>query len=123
MAAKKRKAVKKPVKKAKRAVKAVRKAVARKAPARKAAAMPKAAPKKAKRPAKKAIKKATRREFGEGNYKASKRFREGQETFVTAHKAEIPALGKAAEAALAGPEGESLRAAEAEAAGHAAAES
>ncbi len=38
---------------------------------------------------------------------------------MKANKAKIPALGKAAEDALAGPEGDSLRAAEAEAASHA----
>jgi hypothetical protein len=60
-----------------------------------------------------------KREIGEGNYKASKRFRDKQEAFVKTNKAKIPALGKAAEEALAGPEGDSLRAAEAKAAGHA----
>ncbi len=39
---------------------------------------------------------------------------------MKANKAKIPALGKAAEDALEGPEGDELRAAEAEAAGHAA---
>ena len=119
MAAKKKK--KKPVKairKAKPAApkKAARKAAAKKAPARKAV--------KAKKPVKKAAtkKKPARREVGEGNYKASKRFRAGEEAFVKKNKAKIPALAKSAEAALEGPEGDSLRAAEAQAAGHAAAQ-
>ena len=119
MAAKKKK--KKPVKavrKAKRAApkKATRKAAAKKAPARKAV--------KAKTPVKKTKtkKKPARRAIGEGNYQASKRFRAGEEAFVKKNKAKIPALAKAAEAALEGPEGDSLRAAETEAAGHAAGE-
>ncbi|MEI9990634.1 MAG: hypothetical protein WDM86_11400 [Rhizomicrobium sp.] len=108
----------------------------KKAPAkRKVAKAVKAAPKKKTAPkkkvavkakvkvktkAKKVAKRAPNREFGEGNYKASKRFRKSEEAFVKANKAKIPALGKAAEAALEGPEGDSLRAAEAEAASHAA---
>ena len=66
-----------------------------------------------------AVKKSSG-EFGEGNYRASQRFREQQETFVRKNKARIPALGKEAETALEGPEGKELRAAAAKAAGHAA---
>ena len=114
-AKKKKKKTAKPVRKARRAApkKATRKTAARKAPARKTA--------KAK-PVKKAKRKPARRTIGEGNYQASKRFRAGEEAFVKKNKAKIPALAKAAEAALEGPEGDSLRAAEALAAGHAAGE-
>ena len=61
-------------------------------------------------------------EIGEGNYGASRRFRKSEETFVKANRSKIPELGKAAEAALEGPEGTELRAAETEAANHAAGE-
>lgn len=118
-------------KKKKKAVKAARKA--KRTPARKAAR--KAAPARKAKLAKKTVrkkaaarkkivtkKKAARGEYGEGNYKASKRFRKSEEAFVKANKAKIGELGKAAEAALDGPEGGDLRAAEAEAAGHAAGE-
>ena len=114
-AKKKKKKSAKAGRKAKRAApkKATRKAATKKAPARKAVT--------AKKPVKKTKKKPARRAIGEGNYQASKRFRAGEEAFVTKNKAKIPALAKAAEAALEGPEGDSLRAAEAQAAGHAAA--
>jgi hypothetical protein len=128
MAAKKKKKAKKaPARKARktRAAKAARKA----APKRKAKAVKKA-PRKAaarKTPARKAAKKtarkpSTNKEFGEGNYKAAKRFRDSEEGFVRAHKADIAAMGKSAEAALDGPESKDLLAAEAQAAGHAAGE-
>lgn len=89
-----RKAAKRPAKKAKAAAKKV---PARKAPARKA----KPAPKK-----KKQI-------MGEGDYAASRAFLKDQSGFVEKNKAAIPAMGKAAEEALEGPEGDSLRDAEA----------
>jgi hypothetical protein len=74
-----------------------------------------------KAPAKKAKKKAVRKEvFGEGNYTASRNFRKEETSFVTRNKRKIPQMGKAAEAALEGPEGKDLLAAEAEARGHAA---
>jgi hypothetical protein len=86
---------------ARKAKKATKKAAARKAPARK-----KAVKKTARRaPAKKQI--------GEGDYQASRNFLKDQGDFVKKHQSEIPAMGKAAEAALDGPEGDSLRAAEA----------
>ncbi len=95
--------------------------------ARKAAPKKKTAPKKAtavktkaKATARKTPKRVAKGEIGEGNYKASKRFRKSEEAFVKANKAKIPAMGKAAEAALDGPEGDELRAAEAQAASHAA---
>ena len=86
-------------KKPKKPVKKTVKAAAKKAPARKA---------------KKAAKKQT---VGEGDYAASRRFLKDQSGFVEKNKAKIPAMGKAAEAALDGPEGAALRDAEAAAAG------
>ncbi|MEJ0040745.1 MAG: hypothetical protein WDM81_00300 [Rhizomicrobium sp.] len=102
-------------------MKAARKAAPKKktAPKKKVAVKAKATV-KTKTKAKKAAKRTPNREFGEGNYKASKRFRTSEEAFVKANKKKIPALGKAAEEALEGPEGDELRAAEAEAANHAA---
>jgi len=121
MAAKKRKA-KKAVRKAKRAPARKAKASAKKAkrPARKAAKRPakkaKAAAKKAPtRKAKPAAKKK-KQIVGEGDYAASRAFLKDQSGFVEKNKAAIPAMGKAAEKALEGPEGDSLRDAEATAA-------
>ena len=121
MAAKKRKA-KKAVRKAKRAPARKAKASAKKAkrPARKAAKRPakkaKAAAKKA--PARKAKPAAKKKKqiVGEGDYAASRAFLKDQSGFVEKNKAAIPAMGKAAEKALEGPEGDSLRDAEATAA-------
>jgi hypothetical protein len=93
--AKKAAATKKPVKKS---VKKTVKAAARKAPAKK-----------------KAVKK--KQIVGEGDYAASAKFDADQASFVKRNKASIPALGKEAEAALDGPEGDALRDAEAAAAG------
>ena len=124
---KKTKAKKAPAKKTKKRVAA--KAVAKKA-AKKTSKKTKAKTKKtvkakaAKRPAakkavKKAKKKTTRRgEYGEGNYKASKRFRTAEEGFIAKNRSKIPGMAKAAEAALEGPEGDELRAAEASTAAH-----
>jgi len=121
---KKRKIAKSIPKKKTKAKRKVAKAARKAAPAKKKAAAKAKAParKIAKKAAKTAPKRATKGEFGEGNYKASKRFRKSEEAFVKANKAKIPALGKEAEAALEGPEGDALRAAEAQAAGHAAGE-
>ena len=91
---------KKPAKKAKPAVKAA----AKKAPAKKAAV------KKAKPPAKK------KQIVGEGDYAATRKFDKDQSSFVEKNKAKIPAMGKDAEKALDGPEGDALRDAEANAA-------
>ena len=55
---------------------------------------------------------------GEGDYAASRKFDADQAGFVKKNKAKIPEMGKEAEKALDGPEGDSLRDAEAEAAGH-----
>ena len=90
-----KKAAKKPTKKAKKSVKAA----AKKAPAKKAK----------KAPAKKKI-------IGEGDYQASRSFLKDQSGFVAKNKAKIRSLGKAAEAALDGPQGDALREAEATAA-------
>ncbi len=49
------------------------------------------------------------RGYGEGNYKASRRFRTAEERFIKANRKKIPALGKAAEDALLGPEGAELK--------------
>jgi hypothetical protein len=53
---------------------------------------------------------------GEGGYAATRAFDKDQTDFVKKSRAEIPAMGQAAEEALEGPEGEFLRAAEATAA-------
>jgi hypothetical protein len=97
-AKKSKKAAKRPAKKAKKRVKAA----ARKVPAKKAKAK--------KASAKKKI-------VGEGDYAASRSFLKDQSGFVAKNKAKIPAMGKAAEAALDGPDGAALREAEATAAG------
>ena len=90
---KSKKAAKRPAKKAKKSVKAaVRKAPAKKAPAKK------------------------KKVIGEGDYAASRTFLKDQSGFVAKNKTKIPAMGKAAEAALDGPEGDALREAEATAA-------
>jgi hypothetical protein len=105
-ASKAAKAKKAPAKKSKKAAKKTKKT------ARKAV---KAAAKKA--PARKAKKAAKKQTVGEGDYAASRRFLKDQSGFVAKNKAKIPAMGKAAEAALDGPEGAALRDAEATAAG------
>jgi hypothetical protein len=78
---------------------------------------------KAKAPAKTAKKvsrKTARKEvFGEGNYTASREFREEQTDFVKKNRARIPALAKEAEKELEGPQGDELRRAEDEARSHA----
>ena len=68
-------------------------------------------------PARKTKKTAKKQTVGEGDYAASRRFLKDQSGFVEKNKAKIPAMGKAAEAALDGPEGAALRDAEAAAAG------
>ena len=91
-AKKSKKIAKKPAKKAKKSVKAV----AKKAPAKKA-------------PAKK-------KTIGEGDYAASRSFLKDQSNFVEKNRADIPAMGKDAERAMDGPQGDMLRDAEATAA-------
>ncbi len=116
-AASKKKAVKATKKKApaRKAAKKT-KAKAAKKPAKKAKKVVKAAAKKA--PAKKAKKKSVKRKqiVGEGDYAATRKFDSDQAAFVAKNKANIPNLGKEAETALDGPEGDSLRDAEATAA-------
>jgi len=100
-------------KKSKKAKKA-KKAVVRKAPKRKAAKKTKrpAAKKAAKRPAKKARK--SKDVIGEGNYTASRNFRNEETSFIRNNRGEIAAKAKEAEAALEGPEGDELRRADEE---------
>jgi hypothetical protein len=105
-------------KKAKKATK-TRKAVKKTAKAKKAAkkTVRKAAPKKAVKAKKKPAPKRKKKQIvGEGDYAATRAFDKDQAGFVKKNKAEIPAMGQAAEKALEGPEGELLRAAEATAA-------
>jgi hypothetical protein len=73
---------------------------------------------KTKAPAKKTMKAPPRKKqmVGEGDYAASKNFLKDQSSFVAKNKAKIAGLGKAAEKALDGPEGDGLREAEATAA-------
>ncbi len=75
---------------------------------------------KAKSPvkAKKAAPKKKKQIVGEGDYQASRSFLKDQSNFVKRHSSEIPQMGKAAEAALEGPQGGELRAAEEEARSH-----
>src|SRR6186713_3206226 len=95
-------------KKAKKAVKKT-KAAAKKSK--------KASRKAAKKPARKAKKASAKKKIiGEGDYQASRTFLKDQSGFVAKNKAKIPAMGKAAEAALEGPQGDALREAEATAA-------
>ena len=115
-AAKKKASAKKPVKKPARKV-------TKKTPARKAKKVAKK--KSVKKTVKAAVKKAPAKKkavkkkqiVGEGDYAASAKFDADQASFVKRNKAAIPAMGKAAEAALDGPEGDALREAEASAAG------
>lgn len=57
-------------------------------------------------------------QLGEGNYTASRNFRESEEKFVKENKERIPGLGKDAEKALDGAEGEALKKAEEKAKSH-----
>ncbi len=97
--------------------KTAKRAAVRKAPKRKTA-------KKAKRPAAKAAKRPARKArktkdvIGEGNYTAAREFRKDEEAFVRANRSRIPEMGKEAERALEGPEGDDLRQAEEEARAH-----
>lgn len=125
-------------KKKKKAKKAAKPAKAKKAPAKKSKAVKKTArktgakkkktkssPKKTvkasakKAPVKKAKKKTAKKKqiVGEGDYAASRSFLKDQSSFVEKNRANIPAMGRDAEKALDGPEGNALRDAEAEAAG------
>jgi hypothetical protein len=90
-------------------------AKSRRAPARKSKVKKAGKP---KTPAKKTMKAPARKKqiVGEGDYAASKSFLKDQSGFVSKNKAKIAGLGKAAEKALDGPEGDGLREAEATAA-------
>jgi hypothetical protein len=105
-----KKKAKKPAKRAaaksKRGAAKVKKAKKAKRPAKKAA------PAKAKKSVKKAAPKKKQDIVGEGNYAASRAFDTAQTNFVKRNKAKIPEMAKAAEQALDGPEGASLKAAE-----------
>ena len=124
--AKKSKA-KKPVKRAAAtASRSVKKSKAKKSAPKKAARKPAkakrpAAAKAKKAPAKVAAKAAPKKKkqiVGEGDYQASRKFLNDEANFVKRHNSEIPQMGKDAEAALDGPQGAELRAAEAEARSH-----
>jgi len=111
--------------KAKKAVKRTAAASSRKTKKSKAAkraapkkAAPKKAVKKSAKPAKKAAPKEKKQVMGEGNYDASRKFLKAEAGFVKRHKAEIPQMGKDAEAAMDGAQGAELRAAEQEAMSH-----
>jgi hypothetical protein len=97
-----------------------KKTKAKKSTARKAKKVARSKPKA--KAAKKAISKAAPKKkkqiVGEGDYQASRSFLKDEAAFVKRHSAEIPAMGKDAEAALEGPEGVSLRVAEEEARSH-----
>ena len=112
---KKSKAKAKPAKK-----KIVRRAAAKAKPVKtKKSKKSKKPVKAAARPAKKVAKKPAKKKkqtMGEGSYEATRAFDKDQTNFVKRNKDKIPALAKAAEAALDGPEGDSLREAEATAA-------
>lgn len=103
----------KPVKAIKKKAKKTAKRAAAKAPAKTKKSKKIAA--KTKKPVKKAAPKKKKQIVGEGDYAASRKFDKDQASFVKRNKAKIPALAKEAEAALDGPEGDSLRAAEQEA--------
>ena len=102
------------VKRKKKAAKKKKTSKAKRASVKKAKKTAKAADKKT--PAKKPKKAAKSKTIGEGDYAASRAFLKDQSGFVEKNKAGIPAMGKAAEKALDGPEGAALRDAEATAA-------
>ncbi len=110
-----KKKAKKAPKKAKKAAKNSKTKKTAKKPSKKAKKSVKAAAKKAPAKAKKAPAKK-KKTIGEGDYQASRTFLKDQSGFVAKNKAKIPAMGKAAEAALDGPQGDELRDAEATAA-------
>ena len=59
--------------------------------------------------------KKSDKEYGEGNYAATRNFNRAQQNFVKSHRAEIPAKGMEARRALEGKEGKELRSAAARA--------
>jgi hypothetical protein len=122
--AKKSKAKKSKAKKAKKSTRraaAASRGKAKKSKARK----PKRVAAKSSKPkakAKKAAPKKKQAMVGEGDDPASRSFQKDQADFVKRHSSDIPGMGKAAEAALEGPQGDQLRAAEDEARSHTAGE-
>ncbi len=98
-------------KKKKKAKRTTGAAKVKRAPAKRSKAKKAGKAKTSKAPAKKKM-----QAVGEGDYAASKSFLKDQSSFVAKNKAKIPAMGKAAEKALEGPEGDGLREAEATAA-------
>src|SRR5690348_7183947 len=121
--AKKSKAKKSKTKKAKKAKKATGRAAAAsrgKAKKSKARGVKKTARKaaKPKASAKKAAPRKKKQTIGEGDYQASRSFLKDEANFVKRHSSDIPTMGRNAEAALEGPEGGQLRAAEDEARSH-----
>lgn len=118
MAAKKKKKSKKPARAAKAKKSAAKKTIkaARKKTKKSSAAKApqKAQPKKSAKRSGKA-----KQMIGEGDYQASRRFLKDQSSFVEKNRSKIDSMGKAAESALEGPEGDALRDAEAAAAAHA----
>ena len=116
--AKKSKAKKSANKKTKKVKKPAKRAAAKSAPAKKSKTKKSkkpAARKAAPRKAKKAAPKKKQKLVGEGDYAASRTFLKDQSSFVKKNKAKIPELGRGAQRALDGPEGDNLRAAEQEA--------
>jgi hypothetical protein len=83
---------------------------AKKKTAKKSAPVKKAAKKKT--PAKKTARRRSSALEGEGSYTATRNFDKSQQSFIQKNRGRIGKLGKDAEAALDGPEGASLRAAE-----------
>ncbi len=102
--------------KAKKAKKAPKKApvkkAAKKTVKKKAARAKPAVKKAAKKSTKKPAPKKKQKLVGEGDYAASRKFLKDQAGFVKRNKKDIPALGRQAQQALDGPEGDELRAAE-----------
>ena len=96
--------------------KAAKRAAPKKTAAKKAA--PRKAAKKSAKPAKKAAPKKKKQVMGEGDYEASRKFLKDEAQFVKRHNGEIPQMGREAGAAMDGPQGAELRAAEEEAKSH-----
>jgi hypothetical protein len=105
----KKKTAKRASAKAKRGASKSRSVKKAKRPARKAA------PAKAKKASKKSAPKKKKQIVGEGDYAATRAFDKDQASFVKRNKSKIPQMGREAEQALSGPEGESLKAAAQEA--------
>lgn len=102
-------------KKTKKVKKPAKRAAAKRAPAKAKKSKKAAARKPAPRKAKKAAPKKKQKLVGEGDYAASRTFLKDQSSFVKKNKAKIPEMGREAQRALDGAEGDNLRAAEQEA--------